>query len=137
MNLHNSYFIIHNCLVREGGLEPPRLAALPPQSSASANFATPAKSCGLQTAKSGPRFLCSRDTGSERLTFERGILVPHGIGLGIDRSTCERTSGAIGIGGRAIMEVIVDAAGHGALVATHDFAMAVGHFIGAGGKSDG
>src|ERR1051325_9730523 len=33
---------VHTFAVREGGLEPPCLAALPPQSSASANFATPA-----------------------------------------------------------------------------------------------
>ena len=40
-------------MVRVEGLEPPRLAALEPKSSASTNFATPALSGGLAKPRAG------------------------------------------------------------------------------------
>ena len=71
------------------------------------------------------------------LSFERGFLIPHRVGRGIDLSAGERLAHAVGIGGGAVVLVIADSGWRRSLISALHFAVAVGHFIGAAGEGKG
>jgi hypothetical protein len=70
----------------------------------------------------------------ERLRFERGILIPHGIRRGIYLSSCQWLTHAVGVARSAIIFVIAQAGWGRTLAAADEFAVVIGRFVRAGAK---